>query len=272
MKVKILSTTIIIMLIMIVAFWLIVKPKNNREWTDDQKVLSSAEIKGNEVTIHQIRNFRYRSETDYDARYDDRRYNLDDLRSVDFIVVPFKESQAAAHTFVSFGFADSAYLAISIEIRKEKGEAYSVWKGLFRNFEIMYVIGDENDLIKLRTHFRRDDVYLYPVKTTPEKLRAMFLGMLYRANQLYEKPEFYNSLWNNCTSNLVSHVNEITPQKIPFSFKRYLPGYSDELAFRLGLIDTDLPWQDVRPHFRISEKALNCGDCPDFSKRIRGFE
>lgn len=260
------------LIILLTIVYAAIQPSNDRAWTPDQEVLPYAYFEGDSVRIDNVRNFHYRSEFDYDVRYDNRTYNLNDLVSVDFIVVPFRESRAAAHTFVSFGFRDSSYVAISIEIRKEQGESYSVTKGLLKRYEIMYVIGDENDLIKLRTNYRLDDVYLYPIDTPREKVRQMFVAMLQRANKLHDDPEFYNSFTNNCTSNLIEHVNTIAPDQVPFSFKALAPGYADELAYELDMIDTDLPWANVRPHFYISDKARAWGDKPGFSLAIRQFE
>jgi hypothetical protein len=133
----------------------------------------------------------------------------------------------------------------------------------------MYVVGDERDLIELRTNYRRDPVYLYPVRAPRKRLEQMFVGMLRRANRLREKPEFYNTLTNTCTTNIVRHVNELVPGRVPWSYKVLLPGYSDELAYSLGLIDTDLPFPEAKRHFRINDDALRAGGREDFSRRIR---
>jgi len=173
---------------------------------------------------------------------------------------------------MSFGFSGDDYLAVSVEIRKEKGEEFSPWKGLARQYELMYVIGDERDLIQLRTNHRRDQVFLYPVRAPRERIEQMFVGMLRRANHLREKPEFYNTLTNTCTTNIVQHVNELVPGRIPFSYKVLLPGYSDELAYDLELIDTRLPFPEAQRHFRIDDDAQGLGGRQDFSTQIRqGF-
>ncbi len=145
---------------------LFIKPSNNRDWADDQKVLAYAEINKNLVTIHNIRNFDYESTTKYTPHYYDKTFDLEKIKSVDFILEPFSEFAGAAHTFLSFGFENDEYLAISIEIRKEKGEEFSATKGLFNKYEIMYVVADERDAIKLRSNYRKDKVYIYPAKTT----------------------------------------------------------------------------------------------------------
>ncbi len=245
------------------------RPSNDRVWSEDQAILPFAEIEGNEVTIRNIRNFRYEPEGRQRAAYYDRTFDLRQLESVWFIVVPFGSIEGIAHTFVSFGFGPQGYVAISAEIRKEQGETYSPLRGLLRQYELMYVIGDERDLIQLRTHVHKDDVHLYPVRTDPAKMRTMFLEMIERANKLAREPEFYNTVTNSCTMNLVRHVNTISPRRVPFSYRVLLPGYSDSLALELGLIDTDVPLDELRKRFRINERAERFADDPEFSARIR---
>lgn len=246
------------------------QPSNDRDWTPDQALLPWAEFSGRRVAVHNVRDFRYRSVADYDAAWEDRSYDLDRLRSAWFLVEPFERDWAGpAHTLMSFGFDGDDYLAVSAEIRKERGEEFSPWKGLLRQYEIMYVVGDERDLIQLRTNHRRDPVYLYPVRAPRERIEQMFVGMLRRANHLREKPEHYNTLTNTCTTNIVRHVNELIPGRVPWSYKVLLPGYSDELAYGLGLIDTDLPFAAAKRRFRIDADALRAAGREDFSQRIR---
>jgi hypothetical protein len=245
------------------------RPSNDRDWTPDQERLAWAEFQGRKVRVHNVRHARYRSVDDYDVAWEDRSYDLDRLRSAWFVVEPFEGRKGPAHTLMSFGFEGDDYLAISVEIRKEKGEQFSPWKGLLGQYEIMYVIGDERDLIQLRTNHRRDRVYLYPVRAPRERVEQMFVGMLRRANHLRAEPELYNTLTNTCTTNIVDHVNELVPGRIPFSYKVLLPGYSDELAYDLGLIDTDLPFSEAQPHFRIDDDARNLAGRADFSRRLR---
>jgi hypothetical protein len=248
---------------------LLIQPSNTRDWSPDQAETSTATIDGNNVRVQMVRNATYRSVDDYDVRWEQRRYNLRELASVWFIVEPFASWRGPAHTFLSFGFTNGEYIAISVEIRKERGEQFSPLKGLLRQFEISYVIGDERDLIGLRAIHRKDAVYLYPIRATPEQRRALFLSMLNRANAIAWKPEFYNTLTNNCTSSIVKHIEEIVPGSIPFSFKTFLPAYSDDLAYDLGLIETPLPRDTYRAAHLINDLAEAHADSPDFSARIR---
>lgn len=269
-----LALLVILLTAGVVAFWLFgPQPSNDRDWTPDQRALPWAEFSGRRVTVHNVRYARYRSSDDYDVTWEDRSYDLDRLRSAWFLVEPFgRDWEGPAHTLMSFGFEGGDFLAISAEIRKERDEEFSPWKGLLRQYEIMYVVGDERDLIQLRTNFRRDPVYLYPVRASRERIEQMFVGMLRRANRLREKPEHYNTLTNTCTTNIVRHVNELVPRRVPWSYKVLLPGYSDELAYELGLIDTDLPFPEAKRHFRINDAALRAGGREDFSQRIRQYQ
>jgi hypothetical protein len=245
------------------------QPSNNRDWALDQSVLPRVSIHGDQARIRNVRNFRYQSEDRYQASWYDATYDLRELESVWFLVEPFGGWDGAAHTFVSFGFGEGRYLSISVEIRKEKGERFSALRGLLDEYELMYVLGDERDLVLLRSNFRRDDVFLYPVRASHEQMRRMFVEMIGRAEGLARRPEFYNTLTNTCTSNLVRHVNAIVPGRIPLRPGVVFPGYSDRLAWELGLIDTTLTFAQARRHFRINERARRFATDPAFSQRIR---
>jgi len=253
-----------------VALHFAIRPSLTRDWAPDNAVLARAEIGTSTVAITNIRNIKYRSTTDYDLRYYDKTFDLDKLESVWYMVEPFSGHGAgAAHTLISFGFAGGDYVAISVEIRKEKGEKFGPIKGILRQYELVYVIADERDVLKLRSNYRHDEVYLYPVATSKEKMRELFISMLTRANSLATKPEFYNTLTSTCTTNLVAHVNRIVPGRIPWSLKILMPAYSDELAQRIGLIEQGLSIEVLRAKYRINDKALTYADDPHFSQRIR---
>lgn len=261
---------ILILLIgILLIFWLSIKPSNDRDWSLDQSVLPYAEIDGDLVNIYNIRNFTYESTTSYTPNYYDATFNINDIRSIDYVVEPFSDWEGSAHTFLTFGFADDRYVSISVEIRKEKGESFSALKGLFKQYELMYVIGDERDLIKLRSNYRKDQVYLYPIKTSHERMKELFLGMIEEANHLKDNPKFYNTLTATCTTEIVKHVNKISPNRVPFSYKILFPGYSDRLVYDLGLIDTDLSFEETRSKYLINDKAFEYADAEDFSIKIR---
>jgi hypothetical protein len=187
-----------------------------------------------------------------------------------FVVEPFSGFKGPAHTFVTFGFDDGQYVAISVEIRKEVGESFSPWRGATRGYELTYVVGDERDLIGLRANFRHDSVYLYRTTATRPKARQLFVSMLERADKLAAEPEFYNTLTSTCTTNIVRHVNEISPKRVPFSFKTLLPAYADQLAYQVGLLDTTVAFDTLRARAKINARAAAYADSAGFSRLIRG--
>ncbi|MGD9645799.1 MAG: DUF4105 domain-containing protein [Pirellulales bacterium] len=245
------------------------RPTNDANWSPDQAVLPTAEYHGNLVTVHNVRNCDYRSTTDYVVRHEDRTYDLNDLRSVDFIVVPFKEAPQLAHTMLSFGFDHDDYLAVSVEIRKRRDESFSAWKGMFPHYEIMYVAADERDVIALRTNHRHDDVYVHRTRATPEQARALFVDVVARMNKLAVEPEYYNTFTNNCTTNIRRHVNDLAPGRVPYDYRVMMPGYSDQMAYNLGMLATSEPFPLAREHARVNELAFRYREAPDFSRQIR---
>jgi hypothetical protein len=261
---------LMVVAIVAVGVWMSIRPTNERAWVTQQAVLPAARIDGHLAHVQGVRNFQYTAEDKFTPAYYDRTYDLDKLVSVSFILTPFSESwRGPAHTFVTFGFSDSQYVSISVEARREPGEAYGPLTGLFKRYELIYVIGDEHDLIGQRAIFGTSPVYLYPIRAPRERIRAVFVEMLQRANGLREHPEFYNTLTNNCTSNVIAHVNHVAPHRISSGIKTILPGYSDEVAFKLGLIDTDLDLEHARERFRINTRARRFAEDPLFSFRIR---
>ncbi len=250
-------------------WWLVQRPSNEREWVPNLAKLPRSTFDGDTVTIQYIRNTEYRSAEDYTTAYYDRTFDLRRIQSVDFIVVPFQSVKAAAHTLLIFGFEGGNRVAISVEVRRERGESYSPLRGMLRQCELMYVIADERDVILLRTKYRKDRVYLYPIRASREKIRDMFVSMLRRVNRLHERPEFYNTLTNNCTSNILRHFNDVSERSLPANLKVLFPGYSDRLLYDLGLIDNELPFDSLRRRCEITEKIKRFAGEADFSRRIR---
>jgi len=246
-----------------------VVPSNARNWSPDQAVLAYGEMSGDLVTLHNVRNCEYRSTDDYTVRHYTKTYDLNQLRSVDFVMVPFAGLPGAAHTFLSFGFDDEQYVAVSVEIRKEQGESYSFVKGISNGYELMYVIGDERDLIGLRANQRLDDVYVYRANATPEQARALFVDVIERTNKLRSEPEFYNLVTNNCTTNVMQHVNKIAKHPIAYNYQVLFPGYADRLAYDLGLIRGKESFERTRLEARVNKLAYENRESPDFSKAIR---
>jgi Domain of unknown function (DUF4105) len=255
----------------LVILWSSIEPTNDRDWPPEVAVLPSATIAGDRVIVHNIRNFDYRSETDSTPAYYDKSFDLGELRSVD-IVTSYWMGPAIAHVFVSFGFTGDDYLAISIEVRKPKGEAYSTLKGFFRQYELTYVVADERDIIRLRTNYRRDppeDVYIYRVKGSIEGGQRLFLEYMRRMNALRTQPEFYNTLTTNCTTNIWtnSHVNA---GRVPLSWKILASGYVPEYLYEQGRLETrGLSFPELQRQAHVNARAQAADKAADFSRRIR---
>jgi hypothetical protein len=246
-----------------------VMPSNYRDWIPEQSILTLAEFQGNEVLLKNVRYCDYRSAEDYTVRHYDKVIDLDQVRSVDFIVVPLPEMPDMAHTMMSFGIGDDDYLAVSVEARREKGETYSPLTGLMGQFELMYVIGDERDLIQLRTNHWKNDVYVHRLQVRPEQAREMLVDVLHRANRLAVVPEFYNTVSNNCTTNLIDHMNTTLPVEIQYDRRILMAGRADRMIYDLGLIDTSVPFDAARTRARVNYYAYLYRDNPHFSRLIR---
>jgi hypothetical protein len=264
------SGLFLVILIIIGWAYLFLSPSNERDWRTEHRVLPSVIFEDSLVHIRNVRDFRYPPDGDPQPGYYDATYDLGKIESVWFVLSPFlAEWRGPAHSFLSFGFADSQFVSISVETRRVTGSDYSFVKGALNQFELMYVIGDERDLIGLRVVTWNDPVHLYPMRATPDQVRELFVTMLTRAQHLEQHPEFYNTITNNCTTNIVDAVNHIATERIPYSLGIFLPGYSDNLAHRLGLINSDLPIVAAREQYRVDEEIAADLDAPDFSFRIR---
>jgi len=248
-------------------------PSNTRNWSPDQAVLPYAEFRGNQVTVHNVRHCRYLSDDTYVVEHEDRDYNLDQLQGVDFFMVPFDNMPAIAHTMLSFEFAspdgEPERLAASVEIRKEVGEEYATWKGSARQYELMYVLADERDVVGVRANHRRENVYLYRTTATPEQARRLLVDVLGRTNELVSRPEFYDTLTNNCTTNIARHINRIAPQRIRYDYRLLLPGYSDKLAYDEGLIERHGTFEETKAKAYVTPRAILNAEREDFSELIR---
>lgn len=250
--------------------WSRVEPSNDRAWLPDVDRLPRAEIDGDRVTIRDIRDFDYRTDSDYTPHYYDKTFDLRELDEVDLISV-YWMGDAIAHVMLSFGFAGRDHVAISIETRKEVGESYDTIRGFFRQYELFYVVGDERDLIRLRTNYRKDpveDVYLYRTAIPIENARRLFLDYLREINSLHDRPEFYNTATTNCTTNVYRHTR-VNPGSHAFSWKILLSGYAAEYVHERGMLDDSLPFDELKRRSRINDAALAADAAPDFSQRIR---
>lgn len=253
----------------LVVWWSMIEPSNDREWQPEVALLPYATFDGNLITVHNIRNFDYRTETDFIPAYYDRTYDLTKLDSAD-LVAAYWMGPMIAHIFLTFGFGDD-HLAISIEARKEVSEGYSSIKGFFKQYELIYIVADERDLIRVRTNYRKDppeDVYLYPLAGSPENARRVFLGYMHTINELRERAKFYNTLTANCTNVIWMHTR-LNPGHVPFSWKILLSGYTPAYLYEQGKLGTDLSFEELQRRSHINEVALQADHAPDFSRQIR---
>jgi hypothetical protein len=250
-----------------------IRPSHFRDWAPEQALLPRAEFQGSQVTIRNVRNCQYLANDMYLVDYYDKTIDLNAVRGVDFIIVPFAGMPALAHTMLSFEIAGadgkSDYLAVSVETRKEKHEQYNPLKGSARQYELMYVVADERDVIQLRTNFNREDAFLYRTTATPQAARVLLVDVLGRVNQIAKKPEFYDTLTNNCTTNIVRHINRIKPNRIVADPRVLLPGYADRLAYDEGLIKRRGTFLETRQQAYITPLAQHYAGREDFSEMIR---
>ncbi len=242
---------------------------NDRDWQPEVAATPHATINGDLVTIHGVRNFDYRTETDFDARWETRTYDVSKLDSVDLIAV-YWAGKAIAHVMLSFGFESKDYLAVSIETRKEKGEAYSTLAGFFRQYEQVYVVADERDVIGVRTTYRQpqEDVYVYRVSAPLINMRRGFLDYIKTMNEMHQRPHFYNTLTTNCTTGVFLHTR-MNPESPPMSWKILLSGYVPDYLYELGRVDTSKSFLELEKLSHVNRRAHAAGKDPAFSQRIR---
>jgi hypothetical protein len=249
-------------------WWNTLQPRNDRDWQPDVSKLAWAEVRGDQLTFHNVRDVDWRSETDFTPRYEDRVYDLSKLRGID-LFMSYWGSPAIAHTIMSWDFEGSRPLAISIETRKRVGQEYSAVAGFFRQYEIIYVAADERDVVRVRTNYRGEEVYLYRIKAPPEAARKLLLDYVATMNELAKQPEFYNALVDNCTTSIRHHVTRILPNPPRVDWRLFANGYGDQMLYERGTIDTRLPFAELRAQSNINARAKTADRDPDFSRKIR---
>lgn len=252
----------------LVAIWFSsIQPKTGGVYPPEL-ALPNVDFNGDQVTVHNVRNSNYRTPTDFDVRYETRTYNLSDLKTLD-IMVNYWGMDAIAHTFLSFGFTGDRYLTVSVEIRPEVGKTYDMLQGFFKQYQLIYIWADDRDLIRLRTNYKKENVYLYRSTLTPEEVRKLLVSMLKATDGIYYKPVWYNTLTHSCTNTLGNHVIETGIRKIPIWKRRFLTGDVDQRLYKAGLLDNSLPFPELRKRANIDARAIAADKDPDFSKKIR---
>jgi hypothetical protein len=250
----------------LLVWWHRIPPSNDRRWADDVARLATGTVDRNMVTLHNVRNFDWRSDDDYIERWEARTYDLDRIASVDMIM-SYWRGPAIAHMLVSFGFDDGSHVVFSVEIRREKAEAFSEIGGFFKQFELSIIAADENDIIRVRTNVRGEDDYLYRLNMPRAAMRSLFIGYVGQANELSAVPRFYNTVTVNCTT-LVYHMMKRIVGHLPFDYRVVFTGYLPGYVYRVGGLDRRYSLQELRELGRITDRA-KLSSHADFSAEIR---
>jgi Domain of unknown function (DUF4105) len=261
------SAVFLMLFVGVVAWWLSISPSHDRPWRPEVAVMPRATIDGDRVHVTGVRNFEYRSLNDFTVRYEDREVQLSHLTSLDFFVSYWSEG-LVGHTFLSFIFDNAPPLDISIETRPEVGEGFNPVASLFIQFELIYVVGDERDLVRVRTNYRNETVYLYRLNSSSDNVRRLFMVYVKRINELADRPEFYHLLSNSCTINIIRYANA-AGRAGRFDIRHIFNGLIDNYLYYSGRMNTTLPFDELRRRSQINEAAQAADDAPDFSERIR---
>lgn len=246
------------------------QPSLDLEWAADCRHLTTASIDGNDITFHMVRNFTWRTTRDRDEDWvENVAVKLDELKDVWFVVDHFHSLKGLAHTYLTFEFEDGTCLSFSFESRREKGERYHPWDGLWRAYELYLLVGFERDVTGLRTHGRKNKDYMFRAITPPGKDQMLFMGLVKKLNQLAVEPEWYHSLLTTCNTSIVKIVNQVTPGRIPFLWRNFLPGYTPKAAFKLKLIEDWGGFEATLEQARIDERAQDWDGVEDYSAMLR---
>ena len=251
----------------VLVWWTTIKPSNDRRWAPDVARTATATVDGDRLMVDNVRNFVWRSNTDFDQRWEQRTYRLSQVTSVD-LIMSYWGDEAIAHTIVSFGFQDGSRLAFSIEIRREGCEAYSTLAGFFKQYDVAIIAADERDVVRVRSNIRGEDVRIYRLRMSPANAQTLLREYMAQMNSLVQHPRFYNILTGNCTTLVFDMVRAIHPG-LPMDPRVILSGYLPNYIYELGAVDTSMPFKELRAISRIHDKAIRAGDALDFSTEIR---
>jgi hypothetical protein len=269
-KNKLAAVALVLLAFLAVLGWFLsIAPTNDRPWRTEVAVMPWSEIHGDDVTVHSVRDFQYRTPDDFDVRYVDKRFDMAKLQATDIYFSYWDGNRSVAHTMFSWDFGGPDVLCLSVEIRREIGQPDDTLAGIYKQFEILYILADERDVVRLRTNHRREEVYLFRTLLTPDESRQFLREVLREVNDLRDHPQFYRTLGNNCTTSVVSLVDTIWPGRIPFSKKILMNGMAPEIAYANRFTATDLPFETWKSRGHIDEAARAADQDPLFSRRIR---
>ncbi|MEZ4462391.1 MAG: DUF4105 domain-containing protein [bacterium] len=250
--------------------WAMVSPQKDREWSEVSARTPYATKDGQNITIHDIRDFRYNADGTWTAHWYDKTFNLDDIEQGYLVLTRFGGIDGLAHVMASFRFKGDQFIVLSAEIRREDGESYDPIGGAMRQYELYYVAADERDAIALRTQVQKDETWLIPMNAGKEKTAEFFVSMVDRITKIHNEPEWYNSITSSCASNLASHYEAVNKVSFPPDYRILLPGFSEELVAELGLLPEGMSVEDARKSFKINEVAVKAPLDDSFSRVIRG--
>ena len=249
-----------------------IQPSHDRDWRPSMAILPYAEFRDRTVLVRNVRNCTFETNADYELDYYDRSYSIDEVQTLDVFVMPFASSPSVAHIAMSFGFENGDYLGVSVEVRKEDHETYDPVAGVLRQYELIYILADERDMVRRSTDQVLTDVYRYRLNVTPGQAQRAFLDVMNRTNDLIRDPEFYNTVTNNCTTNVIDHLNVMLPksQHLPRNYQIVFSGHMDKSLYDRGLIASDQPFGPTKRAARINWEAYLYSDSENFSEAIRG--
>lgn len=248
--------------------WQQARPSHERDWQEEVRLMAGVAIRGDSVHLENLRDFRYENGVAA-PRWMKASFDLADVRRAWFVLSPFHPRiKAMAHPFLSFELADGRFLGVSVEARKQEGQSYSAVRGLLRSYETIVVLATEEDLLGVRAVVRQEPLHLFPLRVGEDEARALLRALLVRARELEARPEFYNTLTNNCTTNLIDPINAMVDEDVPWTVG-LMPGYSVEEAYARGWLDTDRSLDAARTAHRVDDRVRKAYGAPDFSRRIR---
>jgi hypothetical protein len=250
----------------ITCWWLTLRPTQDADWQSQVAILAYAIREGDRITVHNVRDFQYRSATDFTPRYDTRDFDLANLRAAD-LFINYWGSPCIVHPIASFDFGPQGHLCFSIEIRPRRGQKFSTLAGLYRQFTLIYIAANERDVVRLRTNYKHEDIYLYRLRFSPDEARVRFIEYIDVLNELYTRPAWYNAITHNCTTAI--RALHPSAQQAPWDWRILVNGFLDRMLYERGLLAGDLPFMELRAQALINKRAQEAGDAPDFSQRIR---